>query len=98
MILGFGGVGLYSWVFLVIIWLATIYYWSKATHDLPRQWGIGLIAAGGFSNLIDRPLTGGVKDYIFYPYLNLYANLADLAVTAGVIIIVIIEIKHYLKW
>jgi signal peptidase II len=48
--------------------------------------GLGLIVGGGFSNLLDRVLLGGVTDFIALN-ANLVCNLADFAVTTGGLIV-----------
>lgn len=50
--------------------------------------GLGLIVGGGFSNLLDRVLLGGVTDFIAMN-ANVVCNLADFAVTTGGLIVCI---------
>ena len=49
---------------------------------------LSLLIAGTLSNLIDRLFLGYIIDYIKLPYLFTF-NLADLANTIGVIILII---------
>ena len=54
-----------------------------------------LIISGGISNLIDRILRGYVIDYININLFNFPTfNFADICITVGVIIIVVILVKQ----
>lgn len=56
-----------------------------------RQWWLihpipsGLLLGGGVSNLLDRWFLGGVRDWGALPVVNLRNNIADYAITIGVI-------------
>lgn len=59
----------------------------------PRRWatigGFALLLGGGFGNLIDRFRLGAVFDYLnITPFVG-YLNLADLAIGAGVILLLL---------
>ena len=59
----------------------------------PRRWatigGFALLLGGGFGNLIDRFRIGAVFDYLnITPFVG-YLNLADLAIGAGVILLLL---------
>lgn len=49
-----------------------------------RRWIAALILSGGVSNFIDRLVYGGVRDWLRVGWLPAF-NLADLAITLGVI-------------
>ncbi len=67
-----------------------------AAHALlrpPERWttigGFALLLGGGFGNLIDRFRIGAVFDYLnITPFVG-YLNLADLAIGAGVILLLL---------
>lgn len=46
---------------------------------------VGLILGGGVSNVIDRVLFGGVRDWMTLPMLGLHNNLADWAIITGLV-------------
>ncbi len=49
---------------------------------------LGMVVAGGVSNLIDRMLWGSVMDFI--PFFGLWTfNIADLSISVGVILLLI---------
>jgi signal peptidase II len=59
----------------------------------PERWtttgGFALLLGGGFGNLIDRFRLGAVFDYLnITPFVG-YLNLADLAIGAGVILLLL---------
>lgn len=70
--------------------LAGLILW--AVHQLrqaPDQWlGWGLLWGGGVSNWLDRWQWQGVRDWLIIPGVGLKNNLADYAVTIGVILLI----------
>jgi len=54
--------------------------------------GYGLLLGGGFSNLLDRWIFGGVRDIWPVPFLSLTNNLADWAIFLAVLLLVLGEI------
>ena len=72
--------------FAILVSLALIVWLSRQTSGL-KAISIGLIVGGALSNAIDRPIYGGVLDFIqlhafdFYWYIF---NLADAWIVAGV--------------
>jgi signal peptidase II len=60
----------------------------------PGMWvATGLLAGGAFGNLIDRVRHGHVTDFIELPHWPPF-NLADCAITCGVIILLVIYIRE----
>jgi len=65
---------------LVVAWFAT---------DATRPWlwlGVGLLVGGALGNLIDRVRVGAVTDF-FDPPLWPAFNVADVAITLGVVVL-----------
>ncbi len=86
--IGIGSILLPTLVVLLIFWQLT-----KEKKAEPN-FGLSLIFAGGISNLADRVIFGCVRDFI--PFINLSRfNLADLAITFGVLFIVYDTAKDY---
>lgn len=71
------GVGVWMIGLLLILVIWKLDGWSK--------WMIGV---GGFINLVDRLVYGSVWDYIYWPWLGLWNNGADLMIFVGAIIVV----------
>lgn len=49
---------------------------------------LGVIMAGTFSNLLDRLMFGGVRDFIYLKFINFpIFNIADMCITIGVVLL-----------
>jgi lipoprotein signal peptidase len=73
-----------SWwgVGLGLVWFWVFLEWRKSQGS--SWWGWGMVVMGGLSNLIDRAIWGGVRDFIYYPWFGLYGNVADFILVMGV--------------
>jgi len=63
--------------------------WRQRTHSLAGV-GLGLIWAGGLSNLADRLMAGHVVDFMMLsagPFRTGIFNVADVAITTGVALV-----------
>ena len=70
--------------------LVVVLYLSRRADTMARL-GYGLIFGGGLANLVDRAVFGGVLDFIDLHAGGLHwpaFNVADLAITIGVIVLV----------
>jgi signal peptidase II len=68
---------------LVLAWFAT----NPGKHGL---WlGVGMLTGGALGNLADRIRDGAVTDFIDPPLWPAF-NLADIAITGGVVILVLV--------
>lgn len=81
------------WIFVVItlaVCIAALWYiFSDKCKSLWLYWSIGVVAAGGIGNLIDRALYGVVVDFIEPVFVNFAIfNIADCAVTLGAVSLV----------
>lgn len=67
-----------------------------ASGDRERLWlPVGLLAGGAIGNLVDRILLGSVTDFIDPPRWPTF-NLADVEITIGVILMVLIFAREEL--
>jgi signal peptidase II len=67
--------------------LALIVGWFAFDTTRPGLWlGVGLLAGGALGNLTDRVLDGAVTDFLDPPIWPAF-NVADIAITFGVIVI-----------
>lgn len=71
--------------FLGFFLLFVLYPEIKSARLFP--WFVGLILGGAVSNFVDRLLKGSVIDFIDVPFFSIF-NLADVAITAGVLLMV----------
>jgi len=77
---------------LIVVAIAALgYWWWKATHLLVRI-GLMLCIGGALSNAIDRLRYGAVADFFHFHWqdLSFYIfNLADVAITFGVLLLIL---------
>jgi len=69
--------------------LVVVLYFTRRADTMARI-GYGLIFGGGLANLVDRVVFGGVLDFIDLHLGRLHwpaFNVADLAITIGVIVL-----------
>lgn len=81
------------WLFVVVAIAVTIvvivarYRWNPSVVG---RLGLGFLLAGALGNMTDRVISGTVVDYIYFKFINFpIFNLADMAVDAGIILILI---------
>ena len=77
-----------------LIALAFVGYLLARNPGLPGMWvAAGLVAGGALGNMIDRLRTGSVTDFVeigsWPPF-----NLADVAITTGVIVFAVIFLRE----
>lgn len=88
------GFGIFKNMNSVLIWItivvigAIFYYYDKIPKEKFPQISMGLILGGAFGNLIDRIFIGHVIDFIDFRIWPVF-NVADSAITIGVIVLVI---------
>jgi len=88
---GGGGVRL---VLLTALALAVVGYVFSRDPTRPGLWvAAGLLAGGALGNLADRIRTGAVTDYVQIGSWPAF-NLADVAVTLGVIVLVLSYLRE----
>ena len=69
--------------------LALVLGWFATDAARPQLWiGVGLLTGGALGNLADRVRDGAVTDFIDPPLWPAF-NLADIAITAGVVVLVL---------
>lgn len=74
------------WIVHLVLFVGLfLFFWREsASHPIPY----GLILGGSISNIVDRILFGGVKDWIHLPY-GMTNNIADWAIFFGVCILIV---------
>ena len=73
--------------------LALVVGWFALAAATPRLWlGIGLLVGGALGNLADRIRDDGVTDFLDPPLWPAF-NLADIAITAGVVVVALIALS-----
>ena len=85
-----GGGALVIAVTVLALGLVLVWFWQSP--DRPGLWlAAGLIAGGALGNLIDRVRLGSVTDFIDPPLWPTF-NVADMAITIGAVIIVLVTL------
>jgi signal peptidase II len=80
-------------VLVTLFALAAIGYVFTRNADKPGIWiGIGLLAGGALGNLADRIRVDAVTDYVDVGSWPAF-NLADVAITCGVVLLVLIYLR-----
>ncbi len=80
-------------VIIILLILSKKYFKSKTEKIL-----FGVILGGTLSNLIDRCIFGGVRDFISLRFMNFAIfNIADMAIVFGAIILAIYILIKSLK-
>lgn len=77
----------WAWVIFSLIALMVLGWVLLKSEKVIERYGLVMILASGLSNLIDRIFLGGVRDFIYWPILNVYGNVADLLLTIGVVVV-----------
>jgi signal peptidase II len=81
-------------VAISLIALGVVLWLFSRDPQRPGMWvATGLLAGGAFGNLIDRIRHGHVTDFIELPHWPPF-NLADCAITCGVIILLVIYVRE----
>ncbi len=77
----------------LLIGLVCFLYWFLYSLWLKYPLESGIFFGAGLSNILDRILTGGVKDWWTVPGLEVKNNFADLAIV-GIVSIIIVRIAY----
>ncbi|MFC1653270.1 signal peptidase II [Patescibacteria group bacterium] len=86
---GVFGVGQgWSWVLLMAASLFVVLFFFLNSSNKFEKWGLVIIMSSGISNMTDRVIMGGVRDFIYWPTLDVYGNFADLMLFVGVCLVV----------
>lgn len=86
-----GGIAL---VVVSLVALVVVLYLFSRDPARPGMWvAAGLLAGGAFGNLVDRIRHGHVTDFIELPHWPPF-NLADCAITCGVVILLVIYVRE----
>lgn len=76
-------------VVLITMGMAVIGWWASRewTHwHWSQRCGVALLLGGGCANLVDRLLSGGVRDWLSLGVFQIQNNLADWAIALGITI------------
>jgi signal peptidase II len=81
-------------VVVTLVALGVVAFLFSRNPTRPGMWvAAGLLAGGAFGNLADRVRVGAVTDFIDLPAWPPF-NLADVSITAGVLLLVFIYLRE----
>jgi signal peptidase II len=81
-------------VVVTLVALGVVLYLFSRNPARPLMWiASGLLAGGAVGNLADRIRVGAVTDFVELPHWPPF-NLADMAITAGVVLLVVIYLRE----
>ncbi len=87
-----GGAGV-PLVLITLVALGVVGYLFARNPTRPGMWvATGLLAGGAIGNLADRVRAGAVTDFVDLPPWPPF-NLADVAITAGVLVLVFLYLR-----
>ena len=89
--IAFGALG-GSWLVIVLVLAALVGIVVVFARNATRRWAwlpTGLLLGGALGNVIDRVFEGSVTDFIKFPHWPQF-NVADIAVTLGVISLIFV--------
>ncbi len=80
----------YQWaITFIVIGIILVLFYSLSQVSTKYFFALSLIIGGAIGNLVDRLIyTEGVIDFFAIPFFAIF-NIADIAVTAGVIILIL---------
>jgi len=83
---------------IVILTCIIIYVYRDKEIDKISLIGFSIIIGGGIGNIFDRIIYGSVTDFLFIDLGGIFKtgifNIADLAVTTGMILILLMSFKN----
>lgn len=74
-----------------LVFAGLLVYFLLSSEQRGLWLPIGLLAGGAVGNLVDRVREGAVTDFIDLPAWPAF-NLADVAITAGVIVLLVVHV------
>lgn len=72
------------WGVVLGVVLLVVFRLFRASTVNREKTALLAIFSAGMSNFIDRLLFDGVRDFIWWPVLNVYGNVADMVLTLAV--------------
>lgn len=85
-------------VFSTVLIGGIVWWWQSVQDRSPSGWpnlGIQLLLGGAISNLLDRIIWGGVRDWLPIPFTALSNNLADWAIAVGVVLLLFSQLRYH---
>jgi lipoprotein signal peptidase len=78
--------------FALVVFFIMFYEWSCPRWQKPYPILTGLLLGGAMSNIVDRLVLSGVRDFLPLPFVGIQNNLADWFIVVSLVIITLREI------
>lgn len=78
----------------LLIGFVALFEYSCPRWHQPYPIASGLLLGGALSNIVDRIVVGGVRDWLIIPYTGLSNNLADYAIIIALVWIAFQEFRR----
>jgi signal peptidase II len=90
--------GMVFTILAVVVSAAIIWYYRNSdTANWPVRIALGLQLGGALGNLADRLLRGTVTDFIWFSIFPAVFNVADAAISLGVVLLLLDAVLEYLR-
>ena len=94
----FQGIGpLVGWLTIGVVGFMFVILVKTPLSDRLMRWGLALIIGGALGNQVDRLVAQQVLDFIRIPIWNGYLNVADIAINAGMALLIVSMILAYFR-
>jgi len=94
----FQGIGpIVGWLTIGVVVFMFVILVKTPLSDRLMRWGLALIIGGALGNQVDRLVSKQVLDFIKIPIWDGYLNVADVAINAGMILLIVSMILPYLR-
>lgn len=94
----FQGIGpLVGWLTIGVVVFMFVMLVKTPLSDRLMRWGLALIIGGALGNQVDRLVAQQVLDFIRIPIWDGYLNVADVAINAGMVLLIVSMILPYFR-
>lgn len=94
----FQGIGpLVGWLTFGVVLVMFVMLVKTPRSDRVMRWGLALIIGGALGNQVDRLVAQQVLDFIKIPIWDGYLNVADVAINAGMVLLILSMILPYFR-
>lgn len=95
--ISFGLLSGFGLTLLLIVVFVVFYQWSCPRWQKPYPILTGLFLGGAMSNIVDRLVLGGVRDFLPVPFTGISNNLADWFIVGSLGLILMRELSSSQK-
>jgi signal peptidase II len=94
----FQGIGpLVGWLTIGVVVLMFVMLVKTPQSEHLLRWGLALIIGGALGNQVDRLVEQQVLDFVRIPIWNGFLNVADVAINAGMVLLILSMLLSYFR-